>query len=275
MRRSNYLMGVVMCLAMTPSASFAQQQRDNQRNQMGIRNGPTRTGVVRTEHDDLSHADYTATMDANGNAVFTVRAADFLLEKALDAAGSFTLRITQGKDVVSIVSDSEGYLVLRDKSSARLDPRLTDQTQARDAIRAVLLGSQAVRSTRRLGAILESREDGKDESPIIINALIDTAMVAMLDGDPGAIPRVAKRTVRKQVAQMKVVKLLPGEFRDCIGFYENSLVSAWDLYWQCMQWAATVHWFFEDWAEGFCHWEWLGRSQQYIWQFAQCLALPI
>jgi hypothetical protein len=249
---------VTLCLVMTPAAGFAGQQRQNQ-----------------TVHDHLSNADYTASMDANGNAVFTVKSGDFLLEKVVDASGHFTLRLTQSKDSVSIVSNSAGYVVSHGKRTARLDPRVAGQIDALDAVRAVLLGSPAVRSFRRLSVILENRDDGEYESPLILSALADGAIVQMLDGDPGAVPRVAKRMIRAQRARLQTVTFRAQDtLKDCVGMYERSLMEAWNLAVQCMQWASGISMYFQDWAEGFCYWEWIARSQQYIYQFISCMAYP-
>jgi hypothetical protein len=249
---------ITLCLVMAPTAGFAAQQRQGQK-----------------VHDNLSNADYTASMDANGNAVFTVKAGDLLVEKALDASGNYTLRLSQGKDVVTIVSNPAGYLVSRGKRTARFDPRVAGQGEARDAVRAVLLGSAAVRSFRRLSVVLESRDEGEDESPMLFSALVDGAIVQMLDGDPGAVPRIAKRLVRAQRARLRAVKLRAADtLKDCVGMYERSLLEAWSQFTQCMEWASDISMYFQDWAQGFCYWEWIARSQQYIYQFISCMALP-
>jgi hypothetical protein len=249
---------VTLCLAMAPAAGFAGQQRQSQK-----------------VHDNLSNADYTASIDANGNAVLTVKAGDFFLEKAVDSSGNFTLRLTQGKDIVSIVSNSAGYLVSHGKRAARFDPRVAGQAEARDAVRAVLLGSPAVRSFRRLSVVLENRDEREDESPMTLSALVDGAIVQMLDGDPGAVPRIAKRVIRAQRARLRTVRFRAADtLKDCVGMYERALLESWNQAAQCMEWADGVHWYFEDWAQGFCYWEWIARSQQYIYQFISCMALP-
>jgi len=262
--RTTHIIGVTairaitLCLMMAPAAGFAGQQRQSQK-----------------VHDNLSNADYTASIDASGNAVLTLKAGDFLLEKAVDSSGNFTLRLTQGKDIVSIVSNSAGYLVSHGKRAARFDPRVAGQTEARDAVRAVLLGSPAVRSFRRLSVVLENRDEGEDESPMTLSALVDGAIVQMLDGDPGAVPRIAKRVVRTQRARLRAVRVRATDtLKDCVGMYERSLLEAWNQAVQCMEWASGVFWYFEDWAQGFCYWEWIARSQQYIYQFISCMAWP-
>ena len=62
---STAIRAITLCLVMAPAAGFAGQQRQSQK-----------------VHDNLSNADYTASIDPSGNAVFTVKAGDFLLEKA-------------------------------------------------------------------------------------------------------------------------------------------------------------------------------------------------
>src|SRR5207237_2138730 len=114
-----------------------------------------------------------------------------------------------------------GYIVSRGKRSVRLDLRATSPGDSHDAVRTLLLGSQAVRSYRRLAFVLESRDEHEEESPAILGTLIDGALVQMLDGDPGAIPRIARRTIRKQAARLQAVRFLPDNlFKDCVGMYE-------------------------------------------------------
>jgi hypothetical protein len=261
MHWSNRIIAVAVCSTLYTGAAVAQDARPRK---------------VSQEHDELSNADYTASIDASGRAVFTVKAGDFLLEKTVDNTGAFTLRISQNSDVVTVLRDQQGYQVRRGERAARLDPRASEQSEARDAIRSVLLGSKAVRSLRHLSLVLENRDEREQESPVTVSALVDGGLIQMLDGDPGALPRIAKRIVRKQRAKLQQVRFLPDNlFKDCVGLYETSLLDAWNQYIQCMDWAVNVHWWFSEWAEDWCHWEWMGRAQAYLWQFVSCFALPI
>jgi hypothetical protein len=262
MRWTTHIMTITLCALMVPAGAFAQQRSQTKR--------------ASVEHDSLTNADYTTSLDPDGNVRFTVKAGDFVLEKALDSSGTFTLRIQQGKDAVTIARDEAGYLVGRGSQSVRFDPRNANQGDARDTVRAILLGSTAVRSFRRLSLILENRDEREDESPAMVSTLLDGGLVQMLDGDAGAVPRIAKRMVRKMRAKLQTVKFMPSDMlRDCVTLYEYSILSAWDQYMQCMDWARNVNWWFQDWAEDFCHWEWLARGQSYLWQFISCSALPI
>ena len=109
----------------------------------------------------------------------------------------------------------------------------------------------------------------------MLSALADGAIVQMLDGDPGAVPRIAKRMVRAQRARLQAVKLRADDtLKDCVGMYERALLEAWNQFTQCMEWASDISMYFQDWAQGFCYWEWIARSQQYIYQFISCMAYP-
>ncbi len=63
-------------------------------------------------------------------------------------------------------------------------------------------------------------------------------------------------------------------FTDCVLFYENSLVNAWDLFAQCTGTTFSLHWLIWWGAENFCEMEFLLRSQQYIYQYITCNAFP-
>jgi len=267
MRRTIHVATIVVLVWIASSAVFGTRQ-------------PPPTAAAQAEnrrgrslHDQLSNAEYSASMDPNGTATTSIRAGNFQFDKSIESSGTTTLRLTQDDDLVTIVVDATGYVVRRGDRVARLDPRSTSQREHRDAIRSVLLGSVAVRSYRRVSVVLESRDEREDEHPLVLNALADGALIQMLDGDPGAMSRIARRVVRKQLAKVRQARM-PDIFKDCVALYESSLLNSWSQYEQCMQWASNVTWWFADWAEDFCHWEWFLRSQQYVWQFVGCFTLP-
>ena len=61
-----------------------------------------------------------------------------------------------------------------------------------------------------------------------MSALVDGAIVQLLDGDDEAPRRLAKRITRKQRAGLRAVKATraTGAFNDCIGNYEVALLRA-------------------------------------------------
>src|SRR5262245_52166574 len=98
MHWSSQVIAVAVCSMLHASAAVAQDARPRK---------------VSQEHDERSNADFMASIDANGRAVFTVKAGDFLLEKTVDNTGAFTLRISQNNDVVTVIRDQQGYQVSR------------------------------------------------------------------------------------------------------------------------------------------------------------------
>jgi hypothetical protein len=246
----------------------AAQQRDNGNN------GPQGQRATHEEHDAVTNTNFSSALDAQGNARFTVKVDDFTLEKGVASTGDTTIRLIQGKDVVSIAMNHGGYVVSRGKKTARLDSQSGKQEDA-DAVRAVLLGSPAVRTFRRLSTSFENRDDADKEGPLFLSTLVDGAIVQMLDGDPGAAERVGKRITRKQRAGLRQAGLRVGStFTDCVLVYEMSLMEAWDQFYQCTEGALNRAWYAWWGDETFCELEFFLRSQQYIYQFLSCFAYP-
>lgn len=265
MSRTRRVLAFIIAVGMVPALAAAQS-------------GGAATGQARRsyqEHDKATQASFTATTDASGNAVLTLRGGDFVLEKIVAHTGDATLRLAQGKDVVTIAVSQRGFEVARGQRALRVDPR-ADTPDKLDAVRSLLVGSQAVRSFKRLVAALENRDDSHDDGPLAMSALVDGAIVQELDGDADAARRIAKRLTRRQRAAIRVVKAnrLPGVFIDCIGLYQVSLMTAYGQFESCAIESTEYSWYSRDLVYRLCTWEWAIRSQQYIWQFIGCFMVP-
>jgi hypothetical protein len=136
----------------------------------------------------------------------------------------------------------------------------------------VLLGSKAVRALREFTAILEERQG--EDSAMALAILLDGALVNMLDGDPGAVDRIARRVTAKRRSGLQPAQYHQVQFQDCVLGYELSLLYSYDLYWMCMQTAENSPWYIWYIARSMCEWEFLIRSQQYVFQFVSCMAIP-
>ena len=79
--------------------------------------------VNHEEHDALTNTVFSSTVDDQGNARISVKVGDFTLEKAVAPGGDTTVRLVQGKDVVSVAMNHGGYLVERARKTARFDPQ--------------------------------------------------------------------------------------------------------------------------------------------------------
>ncbi len=224
-------------------------------------------------HDRATNTSFAATTDAAGNAVLTLRGGDFTLEKVIAHTGDATLRLSQGKDMVSIAISQDGFQVARGQKTLRVDPR-SDSPDKTDSVRSILIGSQAVRSFKRLVSALEQRDETEDDGPLALSAMVDGAIVQLLDGDPDASRRLAKRITRKQRAGVRVAKAGPTLMVDCIGLYQVALMSAYNQFEGCAIESKEYSWWSRDIVYQMCSWEWAIRSQQYIWQFIGCFAFP-
>jgi hypothetical protein len=261
MSRTTQVTALIMAMALTPAMAVAQG------------NGPQRP--VYQEHDAATRTTFTATSDTAGNAVLTLKGGDFVLEKVVAHTGDATMRLSQGKDVVTIALSQSGLHVARGQRNVRVDWR-SDKEDKADAVRSVLLGSQAVRSFKRLVASIEDRDERDEDGPLALNTLVDGAVVLALDGDPDATRRIAKRLTRKHRAGVRAVKAsrAPGVYYDCVGGYQIALLDAWGQLEDCYIESLEYSWWSRSMVFTLCRWEWAIRSQQYLWQFVSCFMFP-
>ncbi len=258
---------VALCLAMglVPGLAIGQSRRDA--DSQGRRSYQ--------EHDRVTGATFTAAPDAGGNAVVTVKGGDFSFEKVVSPTGDATFRLTQGSDVVSIALNQAGFQITRGRRIVHFDPR-SEPADKLDAVRSLLVGSKAVRSFKRLTASLENRDEAEEDGALATVALIDGAIVQLLDGDVDAPKRIGRRITRKQRAALRTIaaRRAPDVFRDCVGMYQVSLLDAYSQYEYCWLDANESSWWSRSLVFKLCEWEWALRSQQYIWQFIGCFMLP-
>lgn len=264
MTRTRQVMAFITAMAVAPTIAAGQ----------GSGNASGQRGRYQ-EHDTATSTSFTATTDAAGNAVLTLKGGDFVLEKVVAHTGDATLRLSQGKDVVTIALSHSGFHVARGQKSVRLDPR-TDKQDKVDTVRSLLTGSVAVRSFKRLVADLEQRDESEEDGALALSTLVDGAVVHLLDGDADAPLRIAKRITRKQRAGLRPVsaKRAPGVYIDCIGGYQVALMSAWGQFQSCAIESTGYSWWSRDLIYELCSWEWAIRSYQYVWQFIGCFMLP-
>ncbi len=265
MSRTNCVVALCLAMALIPEFARGQGRRDAE--------SPARPGYQ--EYDRVTDATFTTSTDAGGNAVFHVKGGDFSFEKVVSPTGDATIRLSQGKDVVSIALNQSGFHVTRGRRGVRFDPR-SESIDKLDAVRSLLAGSRAVRSFKRLAASLENRDEAEEDGALAIVALIDGAIVQLLDGDVDAPKRIGRRVTRKQRAALRLAaaRRAPDMFRDCVGLYEVSLMDAFSHYERCWVDANDS----SSWTRGLmaklCEWEWALRSQQYVWQFIGCFMFP-
>lgn len=230
---------------------------------------PQPRSVSMQEYDRALDATFSLGVAPDGSAWTEVRVGDLAVDKWVAAAGQATITLNYRSDHVTVRLTAGGYSISRGKRSARLSPN--DQNEDhRTALRALLLGSPAVRAFRALTAALERRED--DDTGATISTLLDGALIAMLDGDEGAVDRLGRRATRRARANIRQAAVT-AQFTDCVGQYERSLLFALNDFEACMSGASELWWWSPIYTP-FCSLEFFARSQQYIWQFVTCIAIP-
>jgi hypothetical protein len=224
--------------------------------------------IGQPQHDETLDATFSVGMAPDGSAWTQLESGDLKVEKWATAAGDATIVLNYQKDRVALSLKSGGYTVSRGKRSASFSP--SDQSDdRRTAFRTLLVGSPAVRAFRALANAME-RRNGQDTAAMI-STMVDGAIVAMLDGDDGAIERLGRRLKNRFRPGLRQARTaLPVQFTDCVLNYELALLSAWDAYAGCINTNFWQYFFFAP----FCAFEWGIRSQQYAYAFIACMAIP-
>jgi hypothetical protein len=225
--------------------------------------------IAMQEYDRALNATFSMGAAPDGSAWTEVQAGELTVDKWVSAAGQAVLTLRYRNDKVSFRLTADGYSISRGRRSARLtrDDRNEDR---RTTVRELMLGSPAVRAFRALTTALERHEG--DTSGAEISTILDGALVAMLDGDDGAVDRLGRRATRRARANIRPASVA-AQFTDCVGNYERALLFAMQDYEACMTTAFDIWWWSPIYTP-LCSLEFFGRSQQYIYQFITCLAIP-
>ena len=221
------------------------------------------------QYEPALDATFSMGFAPDGSAWTQVDAGDLKVEKWVTAAGQATIALSHRKDHVLLRLTTDGYIVSRGKKSGAFSLNNPDE-EHRAALRSVLLASPAVRAFRALTAALERRTS--EDSAATIATMLDGALVATLDGDEAAADRIGRRATRRVRANIRPAAA-GQQFTDCVGLYERSLLYALNEYEGCLDLPNATFW----WSLMFtpyCSLEYFLRSQQYIYQFISCMAIP-
>jgi hypothetical protein len=227
--------------------------------------------IGQPQHDNALDATFSLGMAADGSAWSRVESGELTVDKWATASGDATLVLNYRKDRVTFTLKSNGYTVSRGRRTASFSP-LEASEDRRTAFRTLLVGSPAVRAFRAFASALERRAG--EDTTAMISTLMDGALVATLDGDDGAVDRVGRRLERRMRASLRQAHgTTPAQyqFNDCMLAYERALLSSWNLYTSCIN--TDSFWYYFAYAP-ICAFEFGIRSQQYVFQFISCMAIP-
>jgi len=217
---------------------------------------------------------FSTQLDGQGRAVTRVDGDGLTVVKTATAFGDTEIAIAFKKDRVVVALGPDGIRVERGRARASLNPRsLTEADLAR--VERVLRGSQAVRAFKQLTAQIEFGE-GPDDG-FTLGALVDGAVVRILDGEVGVVHRLGNRLKARRHVRVREASLVAGapQFEDCLQEYELTVDGYWDVFMSCVADAGDASWYLRSALAAACELEWAIRAETAAFQFAACAALPI
>src|SRR5215203_3653528 len=152
-----------------------------------------------THHPEIT---YTLTRD-RGAVRLAAAGAAFTLQKKVRPDGSTDVSIACGGDVVSIAATHVAVVVTRGERSVTVNVNGGHAAQL-GRVRALLLGSAAVRAARTLATVLE--ESGTD-APARMGIRLTGALLAQMDADEGAVRRLSRELQTRYARSVR--RLLP------------------------------------------------------------------
>jgi hypothetical protein len=216
---------------------------------------------------------FSAAQPGPSRLILRARATDFSFEKSVVPSGATEMQIVAGGDRVTLSLDATSVRVTRGETTLTLDPRASNDEDI-VKLHRLLAGSKAVRAARALAAHYESLPAGEDGA-YAISMLIDGAVIGFLSGDPGAIPRIARRlAVRRATGLQRAAFRGQDRFPDCWGDYENTVYWAAGEYTECLHDASDDPWLIRGINMDYCGVVWVMRAESAWFQFAKCAALP-
>ena len=219
---------------------------------------------------------FTATTDAAGNAVLTLKGGDFVLEKVVAHTGDATLRLSQGKDVVTIALNQSGFHVAqraevdshrpahRQTRQARRRPLAPRRLAGRSIVQAAGCRTRAARRERgRWSAGIEHARRRRHRAAARWRR---RRTAAYRKADHAEASRVASRRQRETSARrVSSTASATTRSRSCRRTASSRAAASSRTHTPGGAGASSIE---------LCAWEWAIRSQQYIWQFIGCFMLP-
>jgi hypothetical protein len=196
----------------------------------------------------------------DGSAFFHAVSGDLDVTKRVSRAGTYALRLARGQDAVEIRADRAAVTVSRGGQSVQVDLATAGEDDLA-AVRLLLAGSRSVRGLRVLAAAMGS---GATRSPGALAVLLADAMVGVLDGDVGAVLRLAERIGSRGPAVRRV-----SAEQGCYERWEAEVIRAYDSYLECI----VQHLGVTQWADA-CGLRWLLWVESAWFSFLACSGSP-
>jgi hypothetical protein len=219
--------------------------------------------------DPATRAAFVYWAARDGGLRVTTKTGELDVRKTVYLDGRFEIVLEAGQDRLSVAMGPHSVDVARGGTRAHVEiGRDEDDDWLR--VKQVLAGSKALRLFRALTAALD---------PATLETVAGTAMLSgdavlgYLDGDVGAIPRLAEHFIKQRRAKLK-----PAAFEDesdaaektCYKKYEEEVAEAAREYHECRR---TFEWW-SGWQAA-CVARWALQAESAWFQFIACSAVPL
>jgi hypothetical protein len=181
--------------------------------------------------------------------------------KTRAADGSIAIALANARDRVRVHAAPDGVTVTRGGRSCRVPAGGADEA-AFGRCRTVLATSTAVLAFRRVAAALEEMPG----SPLGDGVVLAGALVGWIDGDAGAVGRIARRLATRPSAPR--VEAVRWSGASCYSDWEAEVVAAMNDYEACLN-------ALPFWLDPACALPWTIRVEAAWIEFLTCLGLPI
>lgn len=220
--------------------------------------------IERTEIVDAgSGADLRLRSRPGGALRVSLTWMDLDVSKVIQPNGDFHARIAARQDLVVLVRTGSRLRLTRNGETAVLELDRADE-DGLDAGQRVLAGSRAVRTFR--GVLRSLTEDARGSAPGVALDHLD-ALLALLQGEPGALDRRAPRRESGLTLSRVACGLEPST---CYAEYEGEVIRSWDDYSQCID---DVRWY--PGMQEVCAFTWLLRVESAWFRFIGCSSFPL
>lgn len=217
---------------------------------------------------------FSARLDADGRAVTRIDGDGLTVVKTATAFGEVELELSFKKDRVEVSLGLDRIRVRRGRAQATLNPKRLTEADLAGAER-VIRGSQAIRAFKQLTAQIEFNE--AEDDGFTLGALVDGALVRILDGEVGVVHRLGHRLKARQRARVRQAScsVVAPQFDDCLGEYELTVDGHWDTFMGCIDDAGDAPWYLRGALAAGCEVEWVVRAETAAFQFISCAAIPL
>jgi len=133
-----------------------------------------------------------------------------------------------------------------------------------------LLAAPSVQRFKAIAAALDA--DDTDDDWLSATIGLSGALVSRLDGDRGAIGRIARRLARPG---QRTTRAADFTYTDCLTGLETAVFQAYSDYMNCL-YMSYQYWllYFYELSLSYCEFEYMTRVYSYLFQMAQCSAFP-